>query len=246
MNKVKIRRVFTIIIAVSVILAIYFVFIRSWHSSIDAESEIDIMRNVSYFNNKSPSESKKILSNIYTLCRDRISFDDNQEINNNGFERWSDLDLNDNNPVLHLYYTFPTKTDKEITVLKTSVDVFIFFGSDFSFNFFNGPYIDLPINNGPPYLISDYNKEFGKFRPIFNSMSKHSKEDNFEYYISPLISTKDDIGLPSFSGDGADLVFIYNHYTIYIHEDALYEFEYRYKNVIADLDEIFKQAEALS
>lgn len=242
--KKKLYRIFAVLIAVLIIITIYLVFIRSWHSSLDAELEIDLMRNVSYFNSKTQSECKKTLTAIYTQCSDTTGSNFMQSDSKNGFERWSDLDLKDNGPVLHLYYTFSMKTDKEITVLETSVDAFIISDSDFSFNCFNGPDINLPINNGPPYLISDYNKEFGKFRPIFNLMSKHSKEVNFEYYISPLISTKDDIGLPTFSGDGADMVFVCNEYTVYVHESSLYEFEYRYKDVIADLVVIFNQAKA--
>lgn len=252
--KKKLCRVFTILIALSIVIAFYFVFVRSWRSSLDAESEINIMRNVSYFNNKSQIECKTTLSAIYSQCSDTISFDENQEVNNNGFERWSDLNLEDGTPVLTLGYYFKTRTKNEkndpeniyAEYEDTYIYVYIYAGSDFSYNLLHGPSINTPYNKGasPPYLIEDFDKEFGKFRPIFNLMSKHGKKSGFEYYASPLISTKDDMGWPTNYGGIVGMVFVCNGYTIYIHESANSDYNYRYKDVIADLDEVFKQTES--
>ena len=242
--KKKLCCIFIVFFAILIVVAIYFTFIRSWNSSLDADTAIDAMRQVSYFNNKSLSDYKRTLSEIQIQCKNAIDSDEIKTVNNIVFERDSDINTENNHHFLEMHYSFRTATSNEYKILKTSINVYIFTESNFSFSLCNGPEIDLPFNNGQPYLIADYNKEFGKFRPIFNFMSKHSEEDNFEYYTSPLISTKDDIGLPSFSGDGADLVFIYNDYTVYIHEDALYEFEHRYNDVIADLIMIFNQAKA--
>ena len=220
---------------------LYMVFIRDWQIAVDADSEINAMRKVTYFDEKRLDDLMETLKKINAQSGNpNATGIDDLDVVKDDFRRCSLLlsagDSVDSKPYLKIEYLFGN------VMGDSTVEVFIFTKSNFKYSLLNNvPKIDLPDEE------TSFSVCYDKFSPILKMLTKHKDEGRFEYFVSPLITGKDYFFWPSTWGGDLYLVFIYGDYTIYIEETSnvdVKDYKHRYKNVIADLAEVFKQAEA--
>lgn len=231
------RKYIALIILITIILtsALYFLFIRDWIKP--ASVNIDNMRNVSCFTGNTENRYT-VFKGIFEQCKTGSSVN-NDEIrttnNDKDYERITTID----EEYLSLTYYFGGTTEVDNGI----VEVNIYTNPQFKFNIFTGPDFNMPLSSLETTLRTKYRKEYGRFSPIFNVISQHNKENNFEYYISPLIYVKDELGSKAGSGGTIDMVFIYYNYCIYLHEGFKNKENLNYSVALDDLNSLLKSIE---
>ena len=244
MKKFRIRY---ILLALFIILwaLIYFFYVRDWMKP--AKVNIDTMRSVTYFNNKSDTETA--LQGIVKACNNGYALKEGEEVRvlnkELGYKRIAYISSCESGTCVDISYMFEDaeRPDYPFSRVRGNVRVLIFKNSYFKFNILTGPKFKYPSSMSFVELKEKNKSEYGRFSPVFNSMSKHGKEADFEYYVSPLIRSKNEFGF-TYGNDGSvDLIFIYGDYAVYISEyfknkDVLF-----YPIVIEELAELLAQAE---
>lgn len=217
-------------------------FIRNWQLVVDADAEINAMRSITYFDDKSVNEQLEVLTNIKeVIANPNATTIDGLFIKKDDFKRWPAVvytnDSHDQKPYLQIEYLFGLG---DSAFDDSTATVYIFTNSNFEFSLFSGPKIDLPVDD---VAFGIY---YEQPSPIIRLLTKHKDEGRFRYFISPLITGWDYYFKPSTWGGDLFLVFAYENYTVYIVErskDDVKDYRYRYKDVIFDLIELIKKAE---
>lgn len=245
MKKAKKALLIALPICILLSVLIYMKCIRTWQVIVKADTEIDAMRNITYFDGKGLDDRVALLGTIKKVALKGKIVDDNQSmIMKEGFARDSSLLYTEDSkekskPYLKIDYYFGYNSNTSGDSFAT---VYIIPQSDFEYSLFSG-------------LTMDYSgiKEYDRFDNTYSSgsdirlLTKHKDEGRFRYFISPLIAGWDYFLVPSTWGGEIHMIFVYGDYTIYIIESSheeVKDYKHRYKNVIKDLGELIEQAQA--
>lgn len=254
LNRNKNKYIVLIGLSIFVVL-LYFLYIRDWSKPITVD--VSPMKNITYFNDKKATDYKTVLSAIHRQSRSEdISaefYDEmkeyyysNQEYS---YNRAAWLSFH-GQPHLKLSYSFEKTSESDPTY--NSLFVKIFPSPSYKFNYFTGP--KLRLSYWESTYIDDFSLQYelrdsyGRFRPIFNIMSKHGKDEDFKYYVSPLIFNKDEYGyfLDDLESATAFMIFVYDEYGMIINFPVLEpssNIDIVAPIILKDIERLMKQTE---
>ena len=238
----KIVFIIAVILLTLLSLTMYQIFVRDWIKP--AKIDIEPLKGITYFNNKSIENRTEVLDHIFRQGQDAQSYLNANGYwytnNEEGYERniYSDSE----NEYIKIYYTI---FDKIVTINKDEnqasdstntspsdshnygyVTVYIAVNNDALDSDLNTTSIKTAMASGT--FISEISSmtefeafldfEYGRIRPIFHTVSQKDKSNLCDYYITPLCFTRGDWGLVNSDSSELRMMFVFDKYIIYFHE----------------------------
>ncbi len=247
----KIKKVIFIVVLLGIITLIYFSYVRDWIRPVKVD--VSAMENITYFNNKKSADHQSVLTKIHKQAHDNAGvtepYDELAEYYYSNpehiYERAVWFQIVEPS-FLEISYTF-NRANQSGNFSRDFVNVKIFQSPEYKFNYFTGPKLRLSyFGRGNQTLHGELSKNYGKFRPIFNLLSKHGKKDGFAYYISPLIYLKNEYGVVyNREKSTAFMVFVFEEYAITIDFPVIppNDVEVLIPIVLNDIETLLKQTE---
>ena len=249
--KHMIKKIIIIIVLLGIVSLVYLLCVRDWIRPFNAD--VSTMKNITYFDNQKATDYKSVLTNIHKQSRSNdIATEPYDELAEyyyknpeHSYERTVWLNFYEQS-FLKMSYTFDTINNPNEPY--DFVLVIIFPSPEYKFNYFTGPKLKLSYwDKDDQTLQNELGESYGKVRPIFNLLSKLGKEEDFEYYLSPLIFNKNEYGVIDDYEDATSfMIFVYDEYAILMYIPCVSppnDVEIIAHIVLDDIEKLIKQTE---